>query len=872
MVNEIATLLANHAAPGPWYIDHQFTGVVIPKSLQWVYDIVVGDDPDKTVPQIMSVLNCVDIQQYKEPFDSRELFDNPSAASVYDLYKNSDDRNTLTKLLETRQPLYTLFSGDEYLTNLWDLYKGSNEGVVKVCAVVLALSYRLLLLWKEVAPDKILDITEPILTPVDPPTAIAGLVYTGNSLTGVAQGTGYQVSNGTKTNAGSYTATATLTSTSTSKWSDGTTTAKSIPWSIAKATNTWTTDPAISSSSWMAGGTAGTLTAGVTQYGTPTAQITSNGGGSWSTYSGTLPTAVGSYTIRYTSAATSNWTAPSPSVKSVSFTITQAVITVIIPTATTGLVYDGTSKTGVASGTGYTVSNGSASNAGSYTATATLASGSYQWSDGTTTAKSISWSIAQAANTWTTMPSITKSSWASDESAGVLTAGATQYGTPTATISKDGGAASTFSGTLPTEAGSYVITYTSAATSNWTAPSTASQTVSFAITTPVVSTPTIFKVKNVTGTSLDTKLVVFAMTLDGGETDGQATTVDWGDETTTTYTKADYADLETLDGLTDSTYDNYRETYRAILASHTYPAAATSYTITISDTISWFGFNHPDSQKLYVASGVTMSSIPNDVPPVWSGTAGVKPYEITQWGSKITSTQSTFLVTGNYQSTYGKQSITGQIPDWPPNLVDCSYTYAVLFTSSTTNSWPSASIATTKYLMGSTIPSWPSTVTTCNGTYAQQRYIGKSAPSYSVVTAPQFGSGVVSCKSTYYRVDFYLKAFNGWGSSVQAADACFSSCTQLASSVPSWPSTLVSCHYTYYACTSLTGNIPLWPANTKYASGTFMLCSALSGTVGSTDAELMPDHITSHTSCVQDCDSSIRSKFFYSWGGTRAAS
>ena len=45
---------------------------------------------------------------------------------------------------------------------------------------------------------------------------------------------------------------------------------------------------------------------------------------------------------------------------------------VTVPTATTGLVYDGTSKTGVASGAGYSVTDGSAVKAGTYTATVSL--------------------------------------------------------------------------------------------------------------------------------------------------------------------------------------------------------------------------------------------------------------------------------------------------------------------------------------------------------------------------------------------------------------------------------------------------------------------------------------------------------------------
>ena len=65
-----------------------------------------------------------------------------------------------------------------------------------------------------------------------------------------------------------------------------------------------------------------------------------------------------------------------------------------VPTAASNLVYDGTEKTGVAAGEGYTLTGvTAATNAGDYTATATLKQG-YVWSDTTTEAKSINWSIA----------------------------------------------------------------------------------------------------------------------------------------------------------------------------------------------------------------------------------------------------------------------------------------------------------------------------------------------------------------------------------------------------------------------------------------------------------------------------------------------
>jgi len=71
-----------------------------------------------------------------------------------------------------------------------------------------------------------------------------------------------------------------------------------------------------------------------------------------------------------------------------------------VPAASTGLVYSGKTQTGVPGGTGYTVAGGSATAPGAYTATITLSDG-YTWRDGTTTQKTVSWSISKAVLTAT---------------------------------------------------------------------------------------------------------------------------------------------------------------------------------------------------------------------------------------------------------------------------------------------------------------------------------------------------------------------------------------------------------------------------------------------------------------------------------------
>ncbi len=67
---------------------------------------------------------------------------------------------------------------------------------------------------------------------------------------------------------------------------------------------------------------------------------------------------------------------------------------IAVPTAKLDLTYNGTEQTGVEAGTGYTLTGNTGTNAGEYTATATLVEG-YKWNDETTEPKSITWTIAQ---------------------------------------------------------------------------------------------------------------------------------------------------------------------------------------------------------------------------------------------------------------------------------------------------------------------------------------------------------------------------------------------------------------------------------------------------------------------------------------------
>ena len=122
-------------------------------------------------------------------------------------------------------------------------------------------------------------------------------------------------------------------------------------------------------------------------------------------YNGSMtpPTDAGTYQISLVLGGDGNYNACSAQnavsdAQNWRFTIAPA--TVALPTAVSGLVYNGETQTGVAlpEGAHYTLRNNTAKNAGDYTATASLTDKkNYAWPDGTSEDKQIDWSIAKAA-------------------------------------------------------------------------------------------------------------------------------------------------------------------------------------------------------------------------------------------------------------------------------------------------------------------------------------------------------------------------------------------------------------------------------------------------------------------------------------------
>ena len=155
----------------------------------------------------------------------------------------------------------------------------------------------------------------------------------------------------------------------------------------------------------------------------------------------------------------------------------------VVPTIASK-VYSGETQTADIVTDGFAVTeNDGGVDVGTYDVVLTTLGG-YVWdTTGASGTITLQFSITLATNTWTTEPSISKASWtAGVDEPGIVTNGVTRFGAVTATIAKDGGAATAFDGTIPTAVGEYAITYMApAATANYAAPETTAKTVTFAI-------------------------------------------------------------------------------------------------------------------------------------------------------------------------------------------------------------------------------------------------------------------------------------------------------------------------------------------------------------------------------------------------------
>lgn len=239
------------------------------------------------------------------------------------------------------------------------------------------------------------------------PTVSGSLKYNGQAqsptLTGYDAGKMTLSGDTSATNAGSYTAV--VTPTAQYKWSDGSTEAKDIPWSIAKATPSITFDPA--SVSLDTSTTSQAVSVTYTGDGTLSAQ-SDNSGVATASLEGTTLTVTGVETgntaIQVSASEGTNYTAASASL---SVAVQFAIIIPVVPSQKGTLTYNGEAQMAewndlnteelTLVGASYQT------NAGTYTMGFQPKPG-YQWWDGTTETKNATWTIGKAEVVYTYTP------------------------------------------------------------------------------------------------------------------------------------------------------------------------------------------------------------------------------------------------------------------------------------------------------------------------------------------------------------------------------------------------------------------------------------------------------------------------------------
>ena len=240
------------------------------------------------------------------------------------------------------------------------------------------------------------------------PTVSGSLTYNGQTqsptLTGYDADKMVLSGDTSGTNAGSYTAV--VTPTAQYKWADGSTEAKDIQWSIAKATPSITFDP--ESVSLDTSTTSQEVAVGYTGDGVLSAQ-SNNSGVATVSLSGNMLTVdgvdTGSTTITVSASEGTNYTAVSASLS----VAVQFVITIpVVPSQKGTLTYNGEAQMAewndlnteelTLVGASYQT------NAGTYTMGFQPKPG-YQWWDGTTETKNATWTIRKAMNNVSLLPS-----------------------------------------------------------------------------------------------------------------------------------------------------------------------------------------------------------------------------------------------------------------------------------------------------------------------------------------------------------------------------------------------------------------------------------------------------------------------------------
>ena len=213
---------------------------------------------------------------------------------------------------------------------------------------------------------------------LDVPQVTKKLVYTGEEVTAIKSTSEYTVENGSAVEEGNYEATVTLNDTKNYTWADGTTEAKKVPYVIASINSFTKIDAPVVNENLVYNGEEQIGVVESADYTIENGKATDAG-----TYTATV-SLVGDDTI---------WADGTNGPKEISYTIAKAKA--YDPAVVSELTYNGKAQVAVSSGEGYTVKNGSATNAGTYTATVNLDK-NYTWMDGTTEDKTYTYTIKKA--------------------------------------------------------------------------------------------------------------------------------------------------------------------------------------------------------------------------------------------------------------------------------------------------------------------------------------------------------------------------------------------------------------------------------------------------------------------------------------------
>ena len=350
--------------------------------------------------------------------------------------------------------------------------------------------------------------------------------------------------NTAQTSVGTYTITFALKNSTNYQWSDGTNANVSKSWTINKAS---LSTPTVTNTSFSYDGNSHTPTIG--SYNTDLITVTGN----------TAQTNAGSYTITFAlkNSTNSQWSDGSTSAKTVSWTINKASLSV--PTVSnTNLTYSGNSQapvigsynTNLVTVTGNTAQT----NAGSYTITFSLKSSTNsQWSDGSTSAKNVSWTIEKAS---LAIPTITNTSIDYDGNGHAPV------------ISSYNGNLITVTGNVPqTNAGSYTVVCSlkSNTNSQWSDGTTADVSTPWTIRKATVEVPT------VSNTSFEQDGESHAPTISSYNTNAVTVTGNAAQTEAGTYTITfalkDKTNYQWLDGTTENISVEWEITYSTFYSS-----------------------------------------------------------------------------------------------------------------------------------------------------------------------------------------------------------------------------------------------------------------------------------------------------------------